>query len=251
MLIIERQQRLLDYLRQQQAADLDTLVDVLGVSGSTVRRDLDALERQGLIERTHGGAVYRGQRQHPVALDERMKEHVQQKRAIGRAAAAMIEPNMTLLLDGGSTVYYCAEQVTARPLQVVTNSLTIANLFADDERVELILIGGELYPRTGVMTGPIATSCLAELHADIMLFSVAGIYENEAYNLNIDQADVEKVMLRQAARSVLLMDSAKFGRKSLARVCSVKDVELIITDGDIRDRWRKRLGDQLLVAEEA
>lgn len=248
MLIIDRQQRLLDILRERKSADLESLSETLAVSASTVRRDLDALEKQGLVERTHGGAVFRGHRTHPIAFDERMNVQVDAKRAIGKYAASLVEPQMTVLMDGGSTVYFAAQHITARPLQVVTNSLTVANLFANDEQVEVVLVGGTLYPRTAVMVGPLATGCLSDLHADLLLFSVAGIFDDEAYNLNLDQAEVEKVMLRQAARSVLLMDSSKFGRKSLARVCSVEQVDLIVTDAAITERWSKRLGDRLVVA---
>ncbi len=250
MLILERQERLLDILRERGSWDLESLGEALGVSASTVRRDLDSLEERGLVERTHGGAVYRGPRPHPVSFDERKDQQVESKQAIGKYAAAMVEPGMTVLLDGGSTVFYAAEQITARPLQVVTNSLTIATLFANDEQVDLILIGGALYPRTGVMVGPIATGCLNDLHADLLLFSVAGIFDDDAFNLNIDQAEVERVMLKQAARSVMLMDSTKFGRKSLARVCHGEDVELIVTDGGLSEKWRRRFGDRLMVVEE-
>jgi len=248
MLILERQQRLLDLLRQRGAADLDVLAQAFEVSSSTVRRDLDALEQQGLIERTHGGAVYRGPRRHPVAFEERLDQQVDAKQQIGAYAASLIEPNMTVLMDGGSTVYYAAQQVTARPLQIVTNSLTIANHFADDEQVELLMCGGSLYPRSGVLVGPIASASLSNLHADLLLFSVAGIFDDQAYNLNIDQAEVERVMIAQAARAVMLMDASKFGRKSLARVCDVDDVEAVVTDEAITDRWRKRYGERLVVA---
>src|SRR5687768_2611831 len=128
MISVERQHRVLEILREQKAADLEALAQALNVSSSTVRRDLAALEKQGLVERTHGGAVYRGHRQHPIAFSERINQQVDAKRLIGKAAAALVQPHMTLLLDGGSTVYVTAEQITARPLQVVTNSLTIAQL---------------------------------------------------------------------------------------------------------------------------
>jgi DeoR family fructose operon transcriptional repressor len=248
MLMIERQHRLLEMLREQKAADLDSLAGALGVSGSTVRRDLDAMEKQGLVERTHGGAVYRGEHRHPVAFAERIIEQVDAKKAIGRYAASLVLPHMTLLLDGGSTVYFAAQQITARPLQVVTASLQIANLFANEEQVELLVIGGTHYPRTGVLVGPIATAALANLHADLLLFSLAGVFDDEGFNLNIEQAEVERVMIQQAARSVLLMDSSKFGRKSLARVCSTEDVEQIVTDGGVSEKWQRRFGERLVVA---
>lgn len=248
MLIVERQQRLLEILREQKAAQLETLAESLGVSTSTVRRDLEHLEQQGLIERTHGGAVYRGPQRQSIVFAERLNTNVEQKQRIGTAAAALVQPNMTVLLDGGSTVYIAAQQITARPLQVVTNSLLVAQHFADDEQVELMLIGGNLYPRSGVMVGPIATRCLHDLHADLLLFSLAGIYEDGCYNQNLAMAEVEQVMVRQAARSVMLMDASKFGRKSLAKVCEAEQVEQIITDSGVSDRFRRQFGDRLLIA---
>ncbi len=255
MLIVDRQQRVLDTLREQQSVQLEDLAQQLNVSVSTIRRDLEALERRGLVARTHGGAVYRGEQAAPkqsaVALNQRMSEHAEQKQAIGAAAAAMVLPHMTVLLDGGSTVIYTAQQISARPIQVVTNSLAIGNLFADDDKVELLLVGGSLYPRTGVCVGPIATGCLADLHADMCFFSVAGVYGDEAFNINLTMAQVEQVMMQQAAHSVLLMDSSKFGRKSLVRVCGLGELDAIITDAAIESAWPERLGQRLVVAGRA
>lgn len=228
---------------------LEAMAEALTVSISTVRRDLDLLESQGLVERTHGGALYRGPRQPTVVVAERMAEQREQKEKIGLYAAGLVQPQMTVLLDGGSTVYYAARQITARPIQVVTSSLLVANHFADDEHVELLFIGGNLYPRSGVMVGPIARKCLEDLHADLLLFSLIGIYENDAFNVNLAMAEMEQIMLKQAASSVLLMDSSKFGRKGLARVCPVEEVDLIVTDAGVSDNWRKRLGERLMVTE--
>lgn len=281
MLIIERQQRVLAILKQQGSAQLEELARALDVSASTIRRDLEMFEKKGVVQRTHGGAVYNGPApasldattrlaasasassssspqpseassagaSSSVALSERMNEHVQAKMAIGKYAASLVQPQMTLLLDGGSTVFYTAKQITARPIQVVTNSLSIANLFADDDQVELLIVGGNHYPRTGVLIGPITTGCLADLHADLLMLSVAGIYGNEAYNQNLGMTQVEQAMMRQAAQTVMLMDSSKFGRKSLSRVCSIDEVDQLVTDQGIASEWVDRLGERLVVAE--
>jgi len=270
MLIVERQQRLLDHLRERGAAGLDALAGALDVSTSTIRRDLEALEREGLVERTHGGAVYRGPRKpgeadgngggQSVALTQRMQAQVDAKQAIGRAAADLVQPQMTLILDGGSTVIFAARQITARPIQVVTNSLSVAGVFKDDDQAEVVLVGGDLYPRTEVTTGPIATGTLADLHADLLLFSLAGIDTDpsddaapgggaSAYNINLDMARVEQVMMQQAARSVLLMDHTKFGGRSLVRVCGLHEVDQVITDAALDPAWRDTLGDRLRVAD--
>jgi DeoR family fructose operon transcriptional repressor len=256
MLIVERQQRILDTLRSQKTAQLDELARRLDVSTSTVRRDLEQLEARGLAKRTHGGAVLQDEppidpSQSNVALAARMNEHVQQKQRIGSVAAAMVQPQMTVLLDGGSTVVYTAQKIVARPIQVVTNSLAVAGIFADDDQVELLVIGGNLYPRTGVLVGSIATGCLADLHADVLLFSLAGIFGNEAFNQNLMMAQVEQAMLRQAVVSMMLMDSSKFGRKSLARVCGLEEVDHIITDAGVDQTWRDQLGHQLVAVPDA
>jgi DeoR family transcriptional regulator, fructose operon transcriptional repressor len=253
MLMLQRQQRLLQLLRELRAAQLEQLARDLGVSISTVRRDVDALQRQGLVMRTHGGAVYGREEagaRHGTDLAERMNQQVAAKTAIGRYAASLVQPQMTVLLDGGSTVILAARQITARPIQVVTNSLSIANIFADDDQVELLLIGGSLYPRSGVMVGPIALKCLADLHADLLLFSLAGLFDNDAYNVNFAMAQVEQAMMKQATRRVMLMDAGKFGRKSLARVCGLCDVEQIITDAAVDPDCRLRLGERLIIADQ-
>src|SRR6185436_15388978 len=107
-------------------------------------------------------------------------------------------------------------------------SLTVALRFADDERVELLVLGGSHYPRTGVMAGPITTQALSGLHMDLMLFSCAGMFEEEVFQSHLAMAEVERLALRQAAQRVLLIDSTKFGRKSLARICSTDELDLII-----------------------
>ena len=253
MLIINRQQRLIELLRDQKTAELEDLARQLEVSGSTIRRDLEALEKQGVVARTHGGAIYRGEEAvrksegTETALTARMGEKVEAKQAIARYAASLVQPNMTLLLDGGSTVIYACHLIVVRPLQVVTNSLAVAGHFADDKQVEVTLVGGRLYPRTGVMIGPIATGCLADLHADLCLFSAAAVHEDAAYNINLDMARVEQVMIQQAARSILLMDSSKFGRMSLVRICSLGEVDRIVTDEAIDPSWTERLGERLVI----
>jgi DeoR family transcriptional regulator, fructose operon transcriptional repressor len=261
MLIVERQNRLLQILRERKTAQLEDLSRSLDVSSSTIRRDLEQLEAKGLVSRTHGGAVYTGPESAPsvipssshgtggnTALAERMAERVEEKEAIGKAAAKLVQPQMTVFMDGGSTVIYAVRYITARPLQVVTNSLSVANVFVDDDQVELVLVGGALYPRTGVTVGPIATGSIADLHADMFIFSLAGIYNDDLYNQNMAMAQVEQAMMRQAAQSVLLMDSTKFNKKSLTRVCSISEIDSIITDWRIQDEWRQKLGSKLIVA---
>ncbi|MEO0586039.1 MAG: DeoR/GlpR family DNA-binding transcription regulator [Planctomycetota bacterium] len=258
MLILDRQQRVLDILREAGSASLEQLSTQLSVSVSTVRRDLDRLADQGLVERTHGGAIplttpgtaAPSHAAPDTAFAARMADHVDAKRAIGREVAKIVEPNMTLLMDAGSTVVYAAEQITVRPIQIATTSLAIAQLFANDDQVEVTVAGGKLYPRTAAMVGPLTRAALKDLYADLCLMSLAAMDQTAGYNLNLEQTRVEQSMMQQADRSVLLMDSGKFGRRSLVKVAPIADFDQIITDSSVAPHWPTHLGDRLTVASD-
>src|SRR5690606_30868366 len=147
MLIPERQSRLRQVLAQRGMSNLEALAAELGVSTSTIRRDVDALEQEGVVRRTHGGVIWIGDARggaatRPYAFDQRMSYQLEAKQQIAAAARQLISPGQTILIDGGTTTFYLAEQLLGQPLQLLTNSLPIANLFLNDEYVELILAGG-------------------------------------------------------------------------------------------------------------
>src|SRR4051812_49380302 len=160
MLAETRRRLLLDLITRQGFATLDELVRSSGVSESTVRRDLEALDLSGAVKRTHGGAVFLGEVRSLPAFDERTRTAAQEKEAIGRAAAMLVEDGDTVLLDGGTTTLEVARALAGRPLQVVPNSLPIAPLLASSPTIDLILIGGYVYPRTGVALGPLAMATM-------------------------------------------------------------------------------------------
>ena len=170
MLAETRRHRLLDLITRQGYATLDELVKVLGVSESTIRRDLEALDLSGSIKRTHGGAVYTGEVRSMPAFDERTGTAAAEKRAIGQAAAALVEDGDTVLLDGGTTTLEVARALVGRQVQVVTNSLPIAQLLASSPQTDLILIGGYVYPRTGVALGPLAIATMRTIRVRKAIF---------------------------------------------------------------------------------
>src|SRR4051794_24207154 len=167
MIIAERQSLLQQLLSQRGMSDMDSLAAELRVSASTVRRDLEQLEQMGLVKRTHGGVIWVGDKtsgNRPYAFDQRMGYQLDAKRAIAKAARALVSPGQTVLIDGGTTTFYLAQELLGQPLQLVTNSLPIANLFINDEGVELVVTGGLMYPRYGVLLGPMAENVLSTIH---------------------------------------------------------------------------------------
>ncbi|NQW46445.1 MAG: DeoR/GlpR transcriptional regulator [Planctomycetes bacterium] len=234
----ERRSRLLDIIRIRGFAALDELVRELGVSESTVRRDLDALEEHGTAKRTHGGVLYSGSTPRLAEFDERQPANWAAKRAIAAQAAAVIENDETVLLDGGTTTYEVARLLVGRSLQVVTNSLPVANLFASEARTDLVLLGGYVSPRTGVCLGPYANELLGRLHVTTTVLSAAGIAAEGLFNAHLLLAETEQAMLRVASRVMVVADSSKFGRKSLTLVAGLDSIDVVVSDAGLPQHWR-------------
>lgn len=247
----ERRGRLLEFIRVRGFAGVDELVRELGVSESTVRRDLDALEEQGAARRTHGGALYAGGLPRLGEFDERQPLHWAAKRAIAARAASVIADGETVLLDGGTTTYEVARLLVGRSLQVVTNSLPVANLFATESRTDLVLLGGYVSPRTGVCLGPYANELLGRLHVTTTVLSAAGIAEEGLFNAHLLLAETEQAMLRAAGRVIVVADGSKFGRRSLTLVSPLDAIDVVVSDESLSGDWRRRIaaaGAELLLA---
>src|SRR5579872_310307 len=145
---------------------LDELARAIRVSASTLRRDLDHLNDKG-VRRTHGGAVYIGNGHGMPALEDRLASQLDEKKAVAKAAAARVRDGDTVLLDGGTTTLEVAKLLVGRPVQIVTNSLPIANLFASRREADLVILGGYVYPRTGVALGPLAIRMAEDIHVHL------------------------------------------------------------------------------------
>jgi DeoR family transcriptional regulator, fructose operon transcriptional repressor len=251
MLAEERRARLLEMVRQRGFASLPDLAGELAVSESTVRRDLDFLEKSGEAKKTYGGVFYTGPSPKLPHFDMRQAAHWEEKRLIGQKAAELIEDGDAVLLDGGSTTYELAQCLLGRPLQIVTNSLPVANLFASSEASDLVLVGGDMHSRTGVALGPFANEMLANVNVRWAVLSVAGVNERGYYNSSRLLVETERAMMNAADEVIVVADSTKFGHSSVAHLCGLGDVQTLVVDHNIREDWRSRLtaaGVKVLVA---
>jgi len=233
----------LELIRQRGFASLPALAESLAVSESTVRRDLDFLEESGAAQRTHGGAFYTGPSPKLAHFDQRQSLNWDKKRQIAVAASRLIDDNDTILLDGGSTTYELAQLLVGRPLQVVTNSLPVANLFTSSDAADLVFIGGYVHSKTGVSLGPYANQMLAGLNVRRAVLSVAGINERGCYNSNLLLVETERAMMTSAEEVIVVADSTKFGHTSLAHLCDLNDIDVLVTDHEIDAAWRERVAD--------
>jgi DeoR family fructose operon transcriptional repressor len=241
MLAETRRKRLMELITNQGFATLEELVRGLGVSESTVRRDLEALDAAGSIRRTHGGAVVPGEGRAMPALEDRSTTAQDEKRAIGQAAAALVEDGDTILLDGGTTTLEVARALAHRPVQVVTNSLPIAQLLTASKDIDLILVGGYVYPRTGVAMGPLATATLQGIRVRHAILGAGGIVADGVYNSNGLLVETEREMMACAQDVMIVADRSKFGRISLSWLCGFDAIRRIVTDPGLPDEYRSLL----------
>jgi DeoR family transcriptional regulator, fructose operon transcriptional repressor len=237
VLVEERRNQLLEMVRVRGFASLPELAEQLNVSESTVRRDLDYLEVVGTAKRTHGGVFYTGPSPKLPHFDERQPAQWDKKKMIAREAAKLVEDGDTLLLDGGSTTYEVARLLVGRRLQIVTNSLPVANLFASNANNDLVLVGGYVYPRTGVALGPYANEMLERLNVRRTILSVSGITERGFFNNNLLLVETERAMMHAADEVIVVADSTKFGRQSLAHLCALNDIRHLVVDSEISKDW--------------
>ncbi|MBL9090192.1 MAG: DeoR/GlpR transcriptional regulator [Planctomycetaceae bacterium] len=240
-MVEERRTRLLELVRERGFAALPDLAELLTVSESTVRRDLEALEEAGHAKRTHGGVFYTGASPKLPHFDQLQPANWDRKRAIARRAAELISDGDTVLLDGGTTTYEVARLLVGRPLQIVTNSLPVANLFASNATTDLVLLGGYVYPRTGVSLGPYANEILARLNVRRVVLSVAGINDRGFYNSNLLLVETERAMMQTGEEVIVVADSTKFGHQSLAHLAPLDAATQLVVDDGISAEWKKKV----------
>ena len=227
----ERKHRIDEYLQQVEFASLEELSRHVGVSVSTVRRDLTVLEAGGVLKRTHGGARMVNPKTDEFIFSARDTHQLAEKEVIGKACAGLIQPNQSVIIDAGTTVYHVARHLEDRPLQIVTNSLPVANLFAAATSVELVLSGGVIYPRLGVLVGPLAVEAFSKkLHADVAVMGAGGVTLDGITNSHGLLIDIQLAMIRAAHKVIFCFDHTKFGRQSVLPLCGLDCIDTIVTD---------------------
>jgi len=249
----DRRTREVELLSLKGFMKLSDLVEAVGVSESTIRRDLEILEEQGLVKRTYGGAVFiKDTSRQKLAFADREMTAAVEKRAIAKAAAGRIPENQTVILNGGTTCYEVARALAGRHLSVVTNSVPIAGLLASQLDPEVVFIGGYVYPRTGVALGSTALAQLGRLRAPRLVLSCAGVTAQGVSNVNQMMAEVERKMMEVAEEVILVADHTKFGIHGLAAVCALSEIDVIVTDRAVDDAtraWLESLAAEIVFAE--
>lgn len=228
-----RQRSIVGRVRAQGTATIDELAELCGVSVATVRRDLIDLEGQGRLRRVHGGAVpspgsdadaLRG-------FAEVAATDAEDKRAVARAAAAMVGDGDCVVLDIGTTTMLLAQELRGRPVTVVTASLAVLDVLRDDDTVELILLGGVVRRTYHSLVGSLTEDALRQVSGSLVFLGASGVRPDGAVvDTTAVEVPVKRALLRAADRSVLLADRNKMPGTGSLRVCEAGAVDALVTN---------------------
>ncbi|MFE5398550.1 DeoR/GlpR family DNA-binding transcription regulator [Streptomyces sp. NPDC056568] len=231
----ERQQEILRLARDGGRVDVVSLAEEFQVTAETIRRDLKALDRAGVLRRVHGGAIPAGRLDFEPDLAERESTAADEKDRIAQAALAELPADGTVILDAGSTVALLAAAIPPETaLTVVTHSLPIAARLADHPGIQLHLVGGRVRHRTRAAVDAWALRAYGEIRADVALVAANGFSaEHGLTTPDLAEAAVKRAAVAAARRVVLLADSSKHGQEHFARFGALSDVDLLITDSGL------------------
>jgi DeoR/GlpR family transcriptional regulator of sugar metabolism len=240
MLARQRQELILEGVRSNGGVRVSDLVERLGVSDMTIRRDIRGLADRGLVTRVHGGATAAGEPGSAARTPGRTDAEL----AIATAAAALIAPGSSVALSAGTTTHLLATVLPPIPrLTVVTNSLAVAAVLHEAGRADLsvVLTGGERTP-SDALVGPVAVAALAGLHVDWLLMGVHGMDAVAGFTTpNLAEAETNRALVRSARRTAVVADSSKWGVVGLSTIAALDDADVVVTDDGLEPEAREIL----------
>ncbi len=254
MVQAQRVLRVQELFSKQEFMNLEELCRILNASKSSVRRDLIDLEKRGVLRRVHGGAISLQTRDEVLDFGRLSGSSRDEKTNIGRAAAALVEDHQTVILGGGSTVVEVAKHLGEKMIQVVTNSVPVAQVFWDSKQVEVTLTGGYFYPRLGVQIGPICERMLRTVSADLVIMGIRGITAEGISDSNSLNVESIRAMIHAARKVVIVADHSKFGRSAMLHVAGLSEIDQIVTDKELEPEFMQLLksqGVECIVASES
>lgn len=245
-LAAHRQATIVAEVNSRGAVTVAELVDQLGVSDMTIRRDLDALDSSGLLHKVHGGATSVGLRSaHEPGFDAKLTQESAAKQAIAVAAAARVRPDSAIGIGAGTTTYALARQLLRiENLTVVTNSARIADVFHSSARADrtVVLIGGIRTP-SDALVGPIATAALQSLHLDLLFIGAHGVdAEHGLSTPNLMEAETNRSFIVASREVVVVADHTKWGTVGLSTFAGWGELDVVVTDAGLPEPARKAMG---------
>ncbi|HZH62019.1 MAG TPA: DeoR/GlpR family DNA-binding transcription regulator [Metabacillus sp.] len=242
MLVAERHKKIVEVVNEKLSVRVTELSKIFQVTEETIRRDLEKLEKENLLRRSHGGAVSIKDEQTEVSYAEREITNAAEKRAIAIEAVKLIQPGDQIVLDASTTAWYMAKEMPDLPLTVLTNSIKVAVELSKKEQVKVISTGGMLQPKSLSYVGPLAERSLNMYHVNKAFISCKGVHiEAGLSDSNEWQALLKSQMMSIADQTILMADSTKFGVRTFAQITDIQQIGFVITDDHIDESYCRAL----------
>ena len=242
----ERHKAILDILQLQGGVSVTDLAQRLNVSEVTIRKDLTALEKQHRLYRTHGKAIpispYIGDRH----VNEKEKQFVMEKQAIGKMAASLIQEHDSILMASGTTVLFAAKElVDVKNITVITASVSVSSILSQNKNIDVVQLGGLVRESSVSVVGSFAENMLEYFNCSQLFVGADGVdLEFGVTTTNMMEANLNRMMMDAAQQTILLVDSSKFGKKGFSKICDLEKVDRIITDSKIPKMYLDSLTEQ-------
>lgn len=243
-----RHTKILELLTEKNKVDVAELSQNLGVSQVTIRKDLDMLEKKGLIVREHGFATLNGQDD----MNNRLAYHYDIKQQLAKSACQMIEDGETIMIESGSCCALLAQEIasTKKDVTIITNSSFIADYIRQYSQVKLILLGGEYQKEAQVVVGPMTRRCVEAFFVDKFFIGTDGFSKNTGFTGNdYMRSETVRDMARQAAHVIVVTESSKFQQVGLVNLLPTQDVYCVVTDGMIPQESEEYLQSQNVIVK--
>ncbi len=238
----DRREQIAAIVLANAATSARDLATRFAVSPMTIHRDLDELERRGVMRKTRGGATPQPSSLFESNVRYRLGSATREKEALARYALTLIEPGQAVLLDDATTTLALARLLPElAPLTVITNYLATIHALHASPGIRLIALGGEYFPSHDSFTGIVCEGSIASLRADIFLMSTSAVSNGVAYHQEQEIVAVKRAMLRAATRSILLIDNAKLGKTALHHLAPLVDFDLVVVDEGVDAAGRREL----------
>lgn len=249
----ERHSAIINFLIKNGSIAVTELSDALKVSSVTIRKDLTELEKQKKLYRNHGKAMLIDPYMSNRSVNEKEKLFINEKQAIARLGAGIVNNKESIIIASGSSVSALARELVAKnQLTVISASMTVSEILCQNDKFDIIQLGGFLRHSSLTVVGKYAEMCLADFACSKLFMGVDGIdFDFGLTTTNLMEAQLNRVMMKAAAKTIILADSSKFGKRGFSRICNIEDVDHIITDENIPDKYAKHIiesGVQLTIA---
>jgi DeoR/GlpR family transcriptional regulator of sugar metabolism len=256
MIVIQRRNKIKERLFEQRSVKVSDLVKEFNVSEETIRRDLNELEREGLVKKNYGGAILTEEIDNVAIppVQQRKLQYYEEKNAIGKKAAELVLDKQIIILDSGSTTWCMARHLDkASNLMVVTNGINVAEECSHNEEASIFLLGGKLVKKSMSLVGPQAEMELHKYNAHYAFLGTSGISLRKGFtSSDIYEAEIKRAMIAAGQKVVILADHTKFQQQGLVSYGSFQDVDMVITS-DLADadmlKEIERLGVRVVVCK--